>query len=113
MRALKGTSVVVRIVRTLRDAIVPGSYLVIAHAVSDLQPETAAQLMALYRERVGVGEPCRASLRTRAEVEPYFDGLELVEPGLVYVPDWRPEPGSVRPPDTEPVWAFGGVGRKN
>jgi hypothetical protein len=45
-------------------------------------------------------------------VEPYFDGLELLDPGLVYLPDWRPDPDSVPPPSTEPVWAVGGVGRK-
>ncbi|HKT00694.1 MAG TPA: SAM-dependent methyltransferase [Rugosimonospora sp.] len=100
------------IVRTCRDAMASGSYLAIAHAVSDVQPEVAARLTALYQDKVGMAGPRRANLRTRAEVAPYFDGLELVEPGLVYVPDWRPDPDSKPPPSDEPVWAFGGVARK-
>ncbi len=43
--------------------------------------------------RTGLG---RAQFRTMNEVRELFDGLELVEPGLVPVPDWRPEPPAIR-----------------
>jgi hypothetical protein len=59
--------------------------------------------------RAGVG---RAQFRTMDQVRDLFDGLELVEPGLVIVPDWRPEPPAVR---DHPVleMACAGVARKS
>jgi S-adenosyl methyltransferase len=48
-------------------------------------------------------------LRRPGEVAAFFDGLDLVEPGVVPVPDWRPDPGQPRPGDVPNV---GGVGRK-
>jgi len=100
-----------RIVTQMRDAVPAGSYLAISHAVSDLQPEKLAQLAALYQDKVIVGQKRRANLRSRAEVEPYFDGLEMVEPGIVYLPEWRPEAIDLARGLPE-VWAVGGVGRK-
>ncbi len=47
-------------------------------------------------------------LRTPEEIASFFDGLELVEPGIVSCPRWRPDPGA-EPADVD---AFGGVGRK-
>jgi O-methyltransferase involved in polyketide biosynthesis len=99
-----------KIVARFREAMAPGSYLVMSHAVSDMRPETTAKLAALYQQRTGMTGKHRANLRTRAEVEPYFDGLEMVEPGLVYVPEWRPDPAEPAP--AEPVWAVGGIARK-
>ena len=59
-----------------------------------------------YKKNVATG----ATLRDREEILRFFTGLELVEPGLVHVPDWRPdEPGS---PDASKVWVLGAVGRK-
>jgi hypothetical protein len=97
------------IVGRVKEIITPGSFVVIAHAVQDLRPETTEKLAALYQDKAQVNGPRRTNLRTKAEVETYFDGLELVEPGVVYVPEWRPE--GPRDDDT-PVWSVGGVGRK-
>ena len=99
------------IVHRLRAAMAPGSYLAIAHAVSDLRPEVTARLAALYQDTKAVVGPRRANLRTRAQIEPYFAGLDLVEPGLVYLPDWRPDPAA-EPSAPGTVWAIGGVARK-
>jgi SAM-dependent methyltransferase len=112
LHVLPDDELVLRIVKALRDAIAPGSYLAISHAVSDLRPEVTAKLAALYRDVVSSSGAQRSNLRTMAEVRPYFDGLDLVEPGLVYVPQWRPDPAA--PPASDlPVWAVGGVARKN
>jgi SAM-dependent methyltransferase len=107
LHVIPDDELVLHIVRTLRDAIVPGSYISISHAVSDIRPQATAKLASLYQDRMAVSGPRRANLRTRAEVTPYFEGLELVEPGLVYLGEWRPdgEPG-------KPIWSVGGVGRK-
>ena len=85
----------------------------IVNRVSDLQPETTAKLAALYQERTGVKGPRRANLRSKAEVEPYFDGLELIPPGLAYLPDWRPDPADGELSDeARNTWAVGAIGRK-
>jgi hypothetical protein len=102
---------VLRIVGVLRDAMAPGSYLVLAHAIGDLQPETTSQLATLYRQSVRIQGPARPNLRSKQEVARYLEGMDVVEPGLVYLSEWRPEPGDEWP-RTTPIWAVGGVGRK-
>ena len=76
-----------RLVRVLRDAVAPGSYVVIAHATGEGIPaEVREQLARLY---AGTSNP--GTVRSRAEIARLFAGLELVEPGVVYAPLWRPE----------------------
>jgi hypothetical protein len=92
------------IVSTIRDALPGGSYLVISHVTGDIQPEIAARSEAEYK-KVTPG----ATLRTHEEILRFFSGMELVEPGLVQVPYWRPEkPESA---DADKVWFLGAVGR--
>jgi S-adenosyl methyltransferase len=88
------------IVRTLRAATVPGSYLTLSHADRTPQVESAAQV---YDRATSQGFP-----RSRSEVESYFGKFELVPPGLVQVSQWRPDSGSQRQQDV-PWW--GGVAR--
>jgi S-adenosyl methyltransferase len=76
-----------RIVYEVRDALAPGSYIAISHPTEDDVPrEDSEQAQKLYASS---GNP--VSIRTYDEVKRFFDGLELVEPGLVYVSRWRPE----------------------
>ena len=63
--------------------------------------------MALPRRRNRAGSQ-RA--RSFADTEPFFAGLELVEPGLVPMAAWRPDPGAEQDPRS--VYAYGGVARK-
>ena len=97
------------IVRTLRDALSPGSYVAISHATrDDAPPGVLDQLEALTR-----GSSTPTIDRTLAEVERFFEGLELVEPGLVRPPLWRPEgPDDVQLDHPERVLVWSGVGRK-
>ena len=93
------------IVNRLFSAMPPGSYLVLSHATFDpLDPETIAAMNA-------VNEPIkpRFSPRTLAEVSRFFEGLEVLEPGIVSVSDWRPEPGP-RPTPAEAT-GYGAVAR--
>ena len=76
-----------RLVRVLRDALTPGSYIAISHATAEgVSPEQAAQGEKLY---AASGNPVK--LRSHVEIKRFFEGFELVEPGLVLVPLWRPE----------------------
>ncbi len=102
--------VALRIVQTIRDALPSGSYLVLAHAVGDLRPQVTSQLAALYQQNVAVPASSRPNLRGKAEVQRYLEGLDVVEPGLVSLTEWRPDPDA--PSGGAPIWAVGGVGRK-
>jgi len=93
----------VALVARYRDATVSGSYLAMSHGTSDNRDmsETVSQ----YRQTANP-----VTLRTRAEVLPLFDGYELVEPGLVFGPAWRPEVESAGGEQDSLI--YGGVGRK-
>ncbi|MET8451875.1 SAM-dependent methyltransferase [Streptomyces sp. NPDC005209] len=92
-----------RIVATLRDALPAGSFLVLSHATGDFADRAAAQ--AVYNRATAT-----MNLRTRAEVEGFFEGFELVDPGLVQVPFWRPD--GTPPPRSGEIGFYGGVARK-
>ncbi|MBG0830351.1 SAM-dependent methyltransferase [Planomonospora sp. ID67723] len=100
---------VAQMITHLRKAVAPGSYLAFSHAVSDLCPETTARLAAVYQAQGSIAGPPRGNLRTKGEVERLFDGLDFVEPGIVYIPRWRPDGAVLHGPDS--VWVVGGVGR--
>lgn len=92
------------IVAALRDAVPAGSYLVVSHVTGDIRRDVSAQAAVHYR-RVTPG----ATLRSREEILRLLVGWDLVEPGLVQVPFWRPDD---IPADAAKVWFLGGVGRK-
>jgi len=81
-----------QLVATLMEAAAPGSYLALSHPAADIHAdEMAAGAAMMNRAMAG-----SITFRTRAQVAAYFTGLDLVEPGLVSTPQWRPGPG-VRP----------------
>jgi hypothetical protein len=94
------------IVRTLVDAAPSGSYLVLSQPTKDMVPEQSAEAEATLTRAMQQ----KVQFRTHAEVSRFFDGLELIEPGVVHLPEWRPD----EPVDPDgPVTAmWGGVGRK-
>ena len=94
-----------RIVAALMDALPSGSYLALSHPAIDINP-AQAEAQRRYNERVSTPQ----TLRTRGEVARFFDGLELVPPGLSYVHAWRPDPDELAPSST--VSAHGSVARK-
>ncbi|MFD7812096.1 SAM-dependent methyltransferase [Streptomyces sp. NPDC059785] len=92
------------IVRDLVATLPSGSYLVLSHAASDLYPELAAQVTAEYAKG-GI----RLGFRTRPEVARFFDGLELVEPGLVTATQWYGSDPAPEQPEGSGIYA--GVAR--
>jgi hypothetical protein len=80
-----------RIVRTLMDAVPPGSYLAISDVARDLAADANVEASTeRLNERLG---PVRQTIRSPEEIGRFFDGLELTEPGLVQLPQWRPDLG--------------------
>jgi len=94
-----------QVVGTLMAAVPPGSYLVISHPARDIHAAEmaamAAQLNKMMAEKV--------TFRAKAEVAPFFAGLELVEPGMTNAPDWRPE---TEEEAASPAALWAGVARK-
>ena len=98
-----------RVMATLRDALAPGSYLVIGHATSDGKPAVAKATEKVYNRSVATN----LHLRSRARILRFFDGFEIVDPGLAYVPMWRPDsPGDV-PADPSAFGCLVAVARKH
>jgi hypothetical protein len=96
------------LVATLVDALPSGSYLVISHATPDFDPETWDKVTDVYRSG---GIP--AQVRSAGEVARFFDGLELLEPGLEVPHRWKPDPGQPLTNVTDAEASFyAGVARK-
>jgi trans-aconitate methyltransferase len=95
----------IKIVATLLDALAPGSFLVVSHPANDIEARVMANLAARLNEVLAE----QITLRSQEEVEQFFRGLRLVPPGIVRVPEWRPD-SAEDAGRVGTVW--GGVGRK-
>jgi hypothetical protein len=95
-----------RIVTEFRDAIVPGSHLAICHVTAEPRPEAEAPVTAVYCQATAPMVP-----RDHGQVLRFFDGFDLVEPGVVYTPEWRPNVVGERT-DPKAAFTFAGVGGK-
>ncbi|MFE0351716.1 SAM-dependent methyltransferase [Streptomyces griseoluteus] len=97
-----------RAVAELRAALAPGSLLILTHASYEgipLPEERAGGAVDVYRD---IRNPL--VMRPRDEIARFFDGFELLDPGLVHLPDWRPE--SAREDEDDFAFSgFAGVGR--
>jgi len=94
------------IINTLIAAVPSGSYLALTQPASDINAEVVAEGARRYNQHVST----KQTRRNHAETARFFDGLELVEPGLVQVHRWRPDPDA-EGLDRE-VSAWGGIGRR-
>jgi SAM-dependent methyltransferase len=95
------------IVAVLRDALPTGSHLVLSHGTSDFHHARTDEAVSVYRKATAA-----LSLRSHERILPFFDGFELLDPGLVRVPLWRPDGPEPGPEELEPIGVYGGVGRK-
>ncbi|MEU4645329.1 SAM-dependent methyltransferase [Micromonospora sp. NPDC023814] len=98
------------VVARLLEALPSGSYLAASHATYDhLPPEVAREAKAAGR---GDGPHGVISLRSLAEFTRFFDGLEVVEPGVTSVAEWRAEDAPLPRPTAAEVSVYGAVARK-
>lgn len=73
------------VVRAFGEVMVPGSYMAIAHTYDGFSPPQLEELGRLF------GAAAASRRRSRKQIARFFEGFELIEPGLVYTPLWRPE----------------------
>ena len=100
----------VGILTRLREALPSGSMLAIAHGSANTEGMPDEHLHAareMYNESVA-----QVRLRTRPEVEALFDGWDLLHPGVVWIPDWRPDPTDAGPNFGIPNAGYAGVAVK-
>jgi hypothetical protein len=95
------------LVARFRDAVPPGSHLALSHATAGEQAGRAAEHRSLYQRTA-----TPMTMRTREQIVALFDGFEPVEPGVVYLPQWRPDPGTRAVDRPERLAGLVGVGRK-
>jgi hypothetical protein len=95
------------IVAAYRDRIAPGSYLALSHGTADINTQAARRAAERFASNPNAAPYVH---RSHAEVLRFFDGFELVEPGLVQIPLWRPD--GPLPEDLDAVNGYGGVARK-
>jgi hypothetical protein len=93
------------VIGQLRDALAPGSYLLISHATGDGQAAGVRAAQQLTSRATAI------TLRTHAEIAAFFGPFTLVEPGLVHIDRWRPDPNDEPNPHPERVAGYAGVGR--
>ncbi|MEU2492155.1 SAM-dependent methyltransferase [Streptomyces sp. NPDC007883] len=94
------------LVRRPTDALPPGSRLVLSHTITSPAMPDVDEAVSFGNEH---GTP-RLTQRTPADVTRFFDGLDLLEPGVVSCNHWRPDAADGPLPDE--VAMYGGVGRK-
>jgi hypothetical protein len=94
------------IVTRLLEAVPSGSWLALSHPARDVHPQQVTEAASRFNQLA----PAKATLRTRAEILRFFDGLELLEPGLVQVHQWRP--GLAAPAHHREAAGYCGLARK-
>ena len=93
------------LVQRFVEPLPPGSFLILSQATPDFEPQIAEQVRQLYAQS---GTPVQ--FRPKSEVQRFFEGLEMLEPGLTTVHRWRPDEPSEY--TDYQVSLYGGVGRK-
>ena len=95
------------IVTRLLEAVPSGSWLALSHPARDIHTGEVSEAADRFNRLA----PAKTTLRTQAEIRRFFNGLELLEPGLVQV--HRGRPGPAAPDDGEHVAGYCGLGRKS
>jgi hypothetical protein len=96
-----------RLVAEFRDAVPSGSYLALSHGSDEHDPARSAEVGRLYQKSANP-----VTLRSRDAIVALLDGFDLVDPGVVHRPLWRPDPDRAAERDPARFSVFAGVGHK-
>ena len=99
-----------QVIAAYRDALAPGSYLAITHGSTAETPEDDPDGLIESVRSVYQNASAQLHVRPVKEIGRFFDGFEILDPGVVWMASWRPDPG-IRPAGRRNS-LFGGVGRK-
>jgi hypothetical protein len=103
---MAGDQTIAGIVRALLAAVPAGSYLALTHSTSEVSGERVIEAVRQWNQVA----PTPYTLRSPAQIAVFFDGLKMVEPGLVPCPRWRPDPGDAA--GARDMDGYCGLGRK-
>jgi hypothetical protein len=95
------------IINQLRQAITPGSYLVLSHGTAQARPDEGKQIMGLYQQTTNP-----LTNRSHPQILAMFTGFDLLDPGLVWAPQWRPDAPDQVGEHPERCSVLAGVGHK-
>jgi S-adenosyl methyltransferase len=94
------------IIAALLDLFPAGSYVALTHGTADATPQVR-EAAAVYKEATTT-----MHIRTKAQVLGLVEGMELAEPGIVWTPQWRPDPGGTVPEDPSECYYYALAARK-
>jgi len=100
-----------QIIAGYRDHLAPGSYLAITHGITAATPQDDPDGVVQSVTNVYRNASAQIHVRPVKEIERFFDGLEIIEPGVVWMAGWRPDPGT-RPAGRIPCTAASGASRR-
>ena len=98
------------IIAGYRDALAPGSYLAITHGSTAETPEDDPDGLVESVRSVYRNASAQLHVRPVKEIGRFFDGFQILDPGVLWMANWRPDPGTR--PAGRPNSLYGGVGRK-
>jgi SAM-dependent methyltransferase len=84
-----------RLIAAYRDALAPGSYLALSSATYEQQSEGTTRAVEMYKQSANPVTP-----RSADELRALVDGFEVVDPGIVFIPEWRPEEAHPNPSES-------------
>ena len=97
------------IMATLRDALAPGSFVALQHATHDAQPPETISMLQMWNAK----SPEPMYWRTHAQITNLLTGLTLLEPGVVFLPQWRPEQDEPTEPAPQRFASYAALARKD
>ncbi|MGH3165793.1 MAG: SAM-dependent methyltransferase [Trebonia sp.] len=96
------------VLATLREPLASGSHIVISHGCSNANPDVAPSYASAYSSRIAA----RSTFRSREQIAGFFEGFDLLDPGLVWLSEWRPDSPDDVPEDPSALWGVAGVGKR-
>ena len=102
-----------QIIAEYRDHLAPGSYLALTHGITAATPEDDPDGVVESVTNVYRNASAQIHVRPTKEIERFFDGFEIVQPGVVWTADWRPDPLPGRPAGQIPCMAASPASRRH